>query len=164
MKALVLAAALSLATAPAWAQTDSVATVNTKTVRIVVPTHNIARGAMITASDLAYANVSQARAYGDVVGSMRELEGKEARRFLEANQPLHASDVRAPILVAKGSTVTMIFNAPGISLTAVGKAMSEGGMGETVTVLNPASYRQISAVVTGPGTVAAGPSLPAPNL
>ena len=164
MKAIVLAAALSLAAVPAWAQIDSVATVNAKTVRIVVPTHNIPRGAMISASDLAYANVSQARAYGDVVASMRELEGKQALRFLEANQPLHASDVRAPILVAKGSTVTMIFNAPGISLTSVGKAMSEGGMGETVTVLNPASYRQISAVVTGPGTVAAGPSFASPNL
>jgi flagella basal body P-ring formation protein FlgA len=33
--------------------------------------------------------------------------------------------------------------------------MSEGGIGETVTVQNPASYRQISAVVTGPGTVKA---------
>jgi flagella basal body P-ring formation protein FlgA len=34
--------------------------------------------------------------------------------------------------------------------------MSEGGMGETVTVLNPVSYRQISCTVTGAGTVSAG--------
>ncbi|MDE2464056.1 MAG: flagellar basal body P-ring formation protein FlgA [Alphaproteobacteria bacterium] len=164
MKALILAAALSLAAAPACAQIAPVAAAGQKTVRIVVPTHNIARGAMITAGDLAYANVPPALAYGDVVADMSTLEGKEARRYLEANQPLHASDVRAPILVAKGSTVTMVFSAPGISLTAIGKAMSQGGMGETVTVLNPVSYRQISAVVTGPGTVAAGPSSALPNL
>jgi hypothetical protein len=34
--------------------------------------------------------------------------------------------------------------------------MTEGGIGETVTVLNPVSYRQISCVVTGAGTVRAG--------
>jgi flagella basal body P-ring formation protein FlgA len=63
--------------------------------------------------------------------------------------------VRAPILVTKGSTVTMVFEAPGVTLTASGRALGEGGIGETVTILNPASYRQIAAVVTGPGTVRA---------
>ena len=31
----------------------------------------------------------------------------------------------------------------------MGRAMSEGGVGDTVTVQNPASYRMVSAVVTG---------------
>jgi hypothetical protein len=42
-----------------------------------------------------------------------------------------------------------------VQLTATGKAMSEGGMGENVTVLNPVSFRQITAIVTGQGTVKA---------
>ena len=58
-------------------------------------------------------------------------------------------------MVTKGSTVTMTFEAPGLVLTASGRAMSEGGVGDTVTVQNPASYRQISAIVTGPGQVRA---------
>ena len=37
----------------------------------------------------------------------------------------------------------------------MGRAMSEGGVGDTVTVQNPASFRMISAIVTGPGTVRA---------
>ena len=49
----------------------------------------------------------------------------------------------------------MIFEAPGITLTAAGRAMSEGGLGETVTVQNPVSFRQVSAIVTGPGQVRA---------
>jgi flagella basal body P-ring formation protein FlgA len=49
----------------------------------------------------------------------------------------------------------MLFEAPGVSLTATGRAMSEGGVGDTVTILNPVSYRQISAIVTGAGTVRA---------
>jgi flagella basal body P-ring formation protein FlgA len=79
---------------------------------------------------------------------------------LHAGEPLRRSDVRRPILVTKGSTVTLTFDAPGLTLIAVGKAMSEGGIGETVTVLNPVSYRQVTAVVTGPGEVRAGDVTP----
>jgi flagella basal body P-ring formation protein FlgA len=68
---------------------------------------------------------------------------------------LRESDVRKPVQVAKGSTVTMVFQAPGITLTGMGRAMGEGGLGDVVVVLNPSSYRQISATVTGPGTVRA---------
>jgi flagella basal body P-ring formation protein FlgA len=58
----------------------------------------------------------------------------------------------------------MIFDAPGVSLTAMGRAMSEGGVGDTVVVQNPASYRMVNAVITGAGTVrAAGPAITKPN-
>lgn len=125
-------------------------------VRLVVPTRNIARGDIIADSDLSYDTVPASQAFGGAAAAIDQLAGKQARRFLRVGQPVRASDVRAPILVTKGSTVTMTFKAPGISLTAVGKAMSEGGKGEMVTVLNPVSYRQITATVTGPGTVSAG--------
>ncbi len=45
---------------------------------------------------------------------MDQLDGKQARRFLHVGEPVRATDVRAPILVTKGSTVTMTFRAPGI--------------------------------------------------
>jgi flagella basal body P-ring formation protein FlgA len=54
----------------------------------------------------------------------------------------------------------MTFDAPGVTLTVIGKAMSEGGMGETVTILNPVSYRQVTAVVTGTGQVRAADATP----
>jgi hypothetical protein len=50
----------------------------------------------------------------------------------------------------------MTFDLPGLSVAAVGKAMSEGGLGESVTVVNPVSFRQVIGTVTGPGTVRAG--------
>ena len=59
-------------------------------------------------------------------------------------------------LVAKGATVTMLFDAPGMSLSAVGRALAEGGEGDSIAVLNPTSYRQVVGVVTGPGLVRVG--------
>ncbi|HEY8947737.1 MAG TPA: flagellar basal body P-ring formation chaperone FlgA [Rhizomicrobium sp.] len=125
-------------------------------MRIVVPSHAIPRGTTITDSDLAYQTVDGSSVQAGIVTSMNDLDGMEARRVLRAGEPIRPDDVRHPILVTKGSTVTMTFDAPGVTLTAVGKAMSEGGIGETVTVLNPVSYRQISCTVTGAGTVRAG--------
>ena len=125
-------------------------------IRIVVPSHAIARGETITDSDLLYANVPALQVQAGVVTSMNQLDGMETRRVLREGEAVRPDDVRKPILVAKGTTVTMEFDAPGITLTAVGKATSEGGLGETVTVLNPVSYRQISCIVIGAGTVRAG--------
>jgi flagella basal body P-ring formation protein FlgA len=158
MKTAFLAlAAILMAASPALADTAPAGASQTAaTVRIVVPARNIARGDIVSAGDLTYANVSARRAFAGVITDPAKLAGKQARRMLRVGESVRVSDVRAPILVTKGSTVTMVFHAPGITLTAVGKAMNEGGLGEPVTVLNPVSYRQITATVTGPGTVAAG--------
>lgn len=158
MRAALLSVALLFAfVAPALADMAVPAqTTNSGELRIVVPARTIARGDVISESDLTYTNVAARRVFPGVVTGFNQLDGKQARRILRAGEPVRVDDVRAPILVTKGSRVTVTFHAPGIALTAIGKAMSEGGLGDSVTVLNPASYRQITATVTGPGTVAAG--------
>jgi flagellar basal body P-ring formation protein FlgA len=123
-------------------------------VRVVVPTHDIPLGATIMASDLTFRTVDGDMLQGTVTAP-DELVGLQTRRFLRAGEAVRGEDVKKPVLVAKGSTVTMSFEAPGITLTAMGRAMSEGGMGDTVTVQNPTSFRQVSAVVIGPGQVRA---------
>jgi flagellar basal body P-ring formation protein FlgA len=132
------------------------------TVRIVVPAHDIARGDTISENDLTFATVDSAALISGVPTKMEEVKGMQARRVLAAGQPFRGDDVRRPIVITKGQTVTMEFDAPGVQLTAMGRAMSEGGVGDTVTVQNPVSYRMISAVVTAPGTVRATGIITAP--
>ena len=135
---------------------ESAAFADTGSVRIVVPAHDIARGETIADSDLSYQTIPTAQAFNGIVTSMNDLDGMQARRVLRTGETVRNDDVRRPILVTKGSTVTMVFAAPGVMLSATGKAMTEGGMGENVVVLNPVSYRQISATVIGAGQVRAG--------
>lgn len=123
--------------------------------RIAVPARDIPRGEVIARADVTYGTADASQIRSGTVTSVDGLAGMQARRYLRAGEPVLSSDVRKPIVVAKGETVTMTFDAPGISLTATGRALSEGGIGETVTVLNPASYRQVMATVTGPGLVRA---------
>jgi len=128
------------------------------TVRIVVPAHDIARGETIGESDLTFSTVDGAALMSGVPTRIDEIKGMQTRRMLSAGQPFRAEDVRRPIVITKGQTVTMQFAAPGVELTSMGRAMSEGGVGDTVTIQNPVSYRMISGIVVAPGTVrATGP-------
>ncbi len=133
--------------------------------RIVVPVRDLARGATIEASDLTLQPAAGSVQPGTVTRAS-DLVGWQARRTLRAGESLRAADFRRPVLVTKGSIVTMTFDEPGISLSASMRAIGSGGMGEAVTVQNPVSYRLVGAVVTGPGTVRAlsGGAVIAPDV
>ena len=125
-------------------------------VDVAVPAHDIARGSVIQENDLDYKTVPASRASTGVIRLISDAAGKETRRALKAGDTLRLSDLKRPTLVAKGSTVTMLFEAPGMQLMAVGRALDEGGDGDTITVLNPTSYRKVEAVVVKSGTVRVG--------
>jgi flagella basal body P-ring formation protein FlgA len=148
---IVLVPAMMLAASSAFAAT----------VRVVVPAHDIARGDVIGETDLTYATVDGNALMSGVPTKMKEVTGLQTRRMLSAGQPFRGDDLRKPIVITKGQTVTMQFAAPGVELSAMGRAMSEGGIGDTVTVQNPASYRMVAATVVAPGVVRAngGPIL-----
>ncbi len=146
------------------AQTVTVPAAADTGVRIVVPAHDIARGETITDSDLTYATVPGTALMAGTVTNLAAVKNMEARRMLHAGEALRADDVRHPIVVTRGQTVTMLFHAPGVELTAMGRSMGEGGVGDTVTVQNPSSFRMIVGVVSAPGTVVAtGPASPSPS-
>ena len=125
-------------------------------VDLIVPAHDIARGAVIGDGDLDTKSVPVLRANDSLIRNADAITGREAKRALHAGEFLRASDFKRPTLVAKGSSVTMIFEAPGMSLSAVGRALGEGGEGDSIAVLNPTSYRQVVGVVMGPGIVKVG--------
>ena len=130
-------------------------------IRVVVPARDIARGEVIAAGDVTYGTLTGTAMMSGTVTSLDAATGLEARRVLRAGAPISASDLRRPVVVNKGQTVTMMFDAPGVELSAMGRAMSEGGIGDTVTVQNPASFRMVNAIVTAAGTVrATGPASP----
>ena len=164
MRSFTLALSLIFATLAAPGAMAAT-TADTTGVRIVVPARDIARGQTIADSDLTYATVQGGGLMSGTVTSFDAVKGMEARRVLHAGETLRADDVRRPVVVTKGQTVTMTFDAPGVQLTAMGRAMSEGGIGDTVTIQNPASFRMVSGIVIAPGAVrATGPMASAPMI
>ena len=125
-------------------------------IDVAVARSDIARGEVIAEADLEYKAVPAIRANGSVVRAITDATGMEARRSLKAGELIRTGDLKRPTMVAKGSTVTMLFEAPGMRLSAVGRALTEGAEGDTITILNPTSFRKVEALVIKPGTVRVG--------
>src|SRR3546814_2370244 len=82
-----------------------------------------------------------------------DLVGMSPRRGLAANTPIRIHDVERPIDVARGDTVVMTLQSGALMITARGRALDQGALGQVVRVLNVDSNRTVEAVVTGPNAV-----------
>jgi flagella basal body P-ring formation protein FlgA len=128
----------------------------TETAEIVVVARALARGEMLRESDILIERRPRAEIAADAVTRSVAVIGQAARRQLRPGQTLRPADLMKPDLVARDDAVTILFEVPGITLTARGKALGPGAEGETVAVLNPQSKRTLQATVQGPGVVVVG--------
>jgi flagella basal body P-ring formation protein FlgA len=60
--------------------------------------------------------------------------------------------------IRRGDTITLVYIAPGMQLTARGRALNDAAVGEGVRVVNLQSDVTVEAVVTGPGAASANVS------
>ena len=81
------------------------------------------------------------------------IVGQAARRPLAEGRPIRAGDLEPPLLVRRKSIVTIILETPSMTLTAQGRALEDGALGDPVRVENTQSRRTIEATVDGPNTV-----------
>jgi flagellar basal body P-ring formation protein FlgA len=124
-----------------------------ETAEIVVVARALARGETVRDSDILIERKPRSEVASDVVTKVSAVIGQAARRALRPGQTLRPADLMKPDLVGRNETVTIVFEMPGITLTARGKAVDAGAQGDTVSVLNPQSKRVLQATVRGPGLV-----------
>jgi flagella basal body P-ring formation protein FlgA len=129
-----------------------------ETVDAVTVDHPIEHGEVLKASDLTM--IKRPKGEGPVITDLHAATGLAARHQLHAGQLLHDADLMKPAIVQRNDNVTIIYEAPGLSLTLRGQAQDSGALGDTINVQNVQSKRIVQGVVTGPGriTVAAAPA------
>lgn len=86
------------------------------------------------------------------------MVGQAARRALRSGATVASSDVASPQVVKAGETITLTFQDGGLMLQLQAKAMTGGGVGDTINVQNPSSKKILMAVVAGPGNALVGPA------
>tara|TARA_B100000676_G_scaffold313258_1_gene392769 strand:+ start:339 stop:1289 length:951 start_codon:yes stop_codon:yes gene_type:complete len=86
-----------------------------------------------------------------------ELIGMSPLRTLSADRPVKRSEIRRPVLVGKGSIVTMVFRSERMMLTAQGKALQNGSKGDNIRILNTKTHKVIDGTVLDSGTVTVSP-------
>lgn len=123
------------------------------TVPALVPVRRLSPGEIVGEADLAPADIPLASLPGAALRLRGELVGKEVQRALIAGRPVLAASVREPRAVRRGDQVLIAFSGDGIDLTAPGRALQDGILGDQVRVVNLASNRTITAAVAGSGRV-----------
>lgn len=122
-------------------------------VDIVTVTHPIDRGVILKDSDIAIERRARAEIGRDVLTDRDLAVGLAVRTALQPGRPIRSADLMKPELVARNDAVTLVYEVPGVTITARGKALEGGAEGDVVNVLNEQSKRNVQGVVTGPGRV-----------
>jgi len=125
-------------------------------VELPVLARRVPAGEMIGAGDLQWVSLRDSKVAGTTVQRPDEMIGRVARRNLAPGVPVNAGDLKRPTVVGKGAAVTLILQAPNMQLTARGRALDEGAVGETVRVTNLQSRTVVVGVVTPAGHVSVG--------
>ncbi len=125
-------------------------------VRIPVLNRKVAKGHIIRQGDTEWLELDAGRIKPNTITELDQLVGQAARSALNPGRPLHVRHVRKPVLVAKGSLVTIVLQVPRMRLTARGKVLENGSRGDTVRVMNIKSKRILVGVVSEAGTVRVG--------
>jgi len=110
-------------------------------------------GETIRDSDIQMVRYAKADLPSDVIRNKDALANRAARRDLRAGQPVRLPEVMKPQLIARGDTVTISFEGPGVNLSLRAKAMEAGAEGDIIQVVNPQSKRAVQATIDAPGHV-----------
>lgn len=135
------------------------------TVPVVVAARRLAVGDVVRAEDVEERRMRAERVRPGAARRAEEVIGRQMRRPIATDLPFMLADLVAPVIIQRHQPVLMVFEAPGLSLTAQGRAMAAAALGEMVPVMNPLSRAVVEAEAIGPGRVrvrpGAAPVLPA---
>ena len=131
-----------------------------RVIDVPVLTRRVLAGEVIRERDVKRISMRSDRLHRDTIQDPGALIGKSPRRGLRAGVPVRVSDVRLPVLVPRRSLVTITYRVRSMTLTAQGRALEDGGAGDTVRVANTQSNTVVQAVVTGTNRVSVHPAGP----
>ena len=131
-----------------------------RVIDVPVLTRRVLAGEVIRERDVKWIAMRGDRLQRDTIQDPGALIGKSPRRGLRAGVPVRVSDVRLPVLVPRRSLVTITYRVRSMTLTARGRALEDGGAGDTVRVANIQSNTVVQAVVTGVNRVSVQPAGP----
>jgi flagellar basal body P-ring formation protein FlgA len=122
-------------------------------VDLPIAARDIPRGAALAPGDLQWKRIPEIDVIGSVVRNEEDLVGRVANNHIRAGQPFRTVNVMLPVAMPKGKAVTLIFNNKVMNLTARGKTLEDGAIGQIIRVTNTKSNQIVMAEVINENTV-----------
>lgn len=112
---------------------------------------------VISATDIDWQDLEVSAGTENFLYRAEDVIGKTPRRAVRAGVPLRTIDLVSPVAIKKGQTVTMMFVDGRLQITARGRALMDGAVGDNIRVVNLTSSRTIEGTIEKEGVVRVGP-------
>ena len=123
------------------------------TIEVPVLNRVIARGDTVMAQDISMVRMRQDQLRASTLTDAGAIVGMAAKVPLRANMPVGEADLQRPLAVSRGSMVNLVLNYHGMALTAQGRAIDQGSLGDTIRVTNTHSNLTVEGVIDGTNRV-----------
>lgn len=124
-----------------------------ETLEIPVPVRAVNRGDVIGPHDLRWQVIRTNQVQAGILTTPGEMVGMAATRSLRPGDMIRVRDVERPVLVSRGSLVTMSLRTAFMTLSAQGRALENGSVGDVVRVRNLRSNQTVLGTVTADGSI-----------
>lgn len=118
---------------------------------IIIAAKPIASREALTPDNLAYQRTNVARLTGSYYTDINKIIGLNAKRTIAAGTLISDTFLEKPILVKRGSTVTILAYSGDMAISAAGEALQDGTEGQLIRIRNTSSKRIVAAKVVGEG-------------
>jgi len=120
-------------------------------VDVPVLNRNILAGELITQDDIEWQTMRMEKISRDTITTFDGIVGMSPRRGLRSGFSIRTTEIQSPVLVKKKSLVTIVLEHEFMTLTAKGRAMQSGSMGDVISITNSQSNQIVDAEIVGPG-------------
>lgn len=117
-------------------------------VEVPVLRETLNNGTTIGARDVTMAPLRERQVRPNMILKADSLIGKTPRRMVLAGQPILENEVEQPLIVSRGENVTLIYRSGPMQLSAQGKALENGALGDVIRVANTSSNKTITGEIT----------------
>ena len=115
--------------------------------KVLVPAKNILKGDVIKEEDLKQISMRASKVKPTYVTEKEKIVEMEARKPLKEGRLISSRDVGKHTVIRKGDTINMLYSSSGVQIVAKGQALSDGGKGDKIEVMNTKSKRNIFAII-----------------
>lgn len=129
-------------------------------IEVPVLSRQVSAGDAIKATDIGFVRMPVKRIASNMITEQTRLIGMTPRRSIRMNAPVRINEVELPMVINKNDLVTIHYNVGMMSLASRGRALSDAGIGDVITLINDRSGQKIQAIVLGPNSARIEPITP----
>jgi flagellar basal body P-ring formation protein FlgA len=120
---------------------------------MVVATRTLERGEMVGENDVAIARRDLAHQQGRFSRDLKDVVGMRVKSAIRANSPLRGDYLERMPIIKSGQLVTIVVENEVVRITASGRAKGSGALGDTISVQNLSSQKELAGRVVDATTV-----------